>query len=145
MDADSHTITVTVNGEPIPIQWDGSFNEHVALGKGAEGFTYRGAGFDGHSPSVRVEVNALHGRDIDYHLYIAFRDESLQTMPAACYGQPPPLLHGIFHGSDYLVRRADKSNMVRTRAEPLVETLIDHTGKPGILGPNSEGVSTGFG
>ncbi len=48
--------TVTVNGEPIPIQRDGSFNEHVALDKGTTSISIRATGANGAVTEQRLPI-----------------------------------------------------------------------------------------
>src|SRR2546428_6263626 len=57
------------------------------------------------------------------------------TPRGASRSSPPPLSYRRYH----LIGRADQPDVVRARAEPPIETLIDHRAIPRVVGADSEG------
>jgi hypothetical protein len=49
-------VTVTVNGERIPVQGDGSFNEQVVLKRGATAVAVRAAGVNGATTEQQLPI-----------------------------------------------------------------------------------------
>ena len=98
-----------------------------------------GAGLDGNRTASGVVVNALHGRDIDDHPHVRVRDEPLEAVPAAGDDETSPFLHRVFDGRHDLFGRAHESHVVRRRAEPLVEPLVDHGAIPRVVGADLVG------
>ena len=91
----------------------------------AERLAHRGAGLDGDGAHVRIVVHALHRRDVDDHPHVGIRDEPLEAVPAARHDETPSFAHRLLDRRDHLLGRADQPDVVRARAEPLVEALVD--------------------
>jgi len=59
--------------------------------------------------------------------------------PPLVTDETPSFPHRLLYGGYHLFGRADSSDVVRARAEPLIETLIDHREIPRIVGADSDG------
>ena len=106
----------------------------------SERLAHRGAGLDGHGAPFRVVVHALHGRDIEDYPHLGIRYESLEAVPATRHGETPSFPNCLLDRRHHLIGRADQTDVVRTRAEPLIETLFDDREIPRIVGPDSDGL-----
>src|SRR5437867_11832090 len=65
--------------------------------------------------------------------------EPLGAVPATRHGETPSFPHRLLHGRYHLIGRAEQPDVVWARAEPLIETLIDHREIPRIVGADSHG------
>src|SRR6266545_228088 len=113
------------------------YHDAPRLEQRPERLAHRGAGLDGHGAPFRVVIHAVHGRDIDDHPHLGVRYESLQAVPATGHGETPSFPHRLRYRRYDLIGRADQPDVVRARAEPLVEALLDHGAIPRIVGSDS--------
>ena len=115
------------------------YHDSPRLEQRPERLAYRGARLDRHGPSFRVVVHAFHRRDIDDHLHVGIRHESFEAVPAAGHDETPSFPYTFLDRGDDLIGRVDEPDVVWTRTQPLVETLVDHRDVPRIAGADLGG------
>src|SRR5207244_12016292 len=98
-----------------------------------------GARCDGDGPHLLVVIDALHRGTIEDHPHVGIRHESLETVSTARHHESPSLSHCLLHRRYDFICRVDRPDIIRMRAESLVEALIYYPAISRIVGTDSSG------